>query len=102
MPAQFGDPPDHRLTVVIRREQRPAPIDLRVVFQLVPGLRMMEGHRPVLAGLILRPDAAGGADDADADGFSLGERFHGWGGDKSEPTGVANPVGLARQRTGGL
>lgn len=102
MPAQFGDPPDYRLTVVIRREQCPAPIDLRVVLQLVPCLRMMEGHRTVLAGLILRPDTAGGADDADTGGFFQAGRFHGWCSRESRPAGVAESVSLAQRQRGEL
>ena len=41
-----------------------------MVLKLVPGLRAMKGHRPVFASLILRPEAAGGADDTDAGVFS--------------------------------
>lgn len=35
---------------------------------LVPGLRPVKSHRPILAGTILRADATGGTDDANVAG----------------------------------
>ena len=74
--AKRGNPRRRRHALAGRREQRPPPVEQGMRGNLVPGLRMMKSHRPVLAAAILRTDATGGTDDANAAGMSGGAKVH--------------------------
>jgi len=74
--AQTGDSPGDRGAFHFRCKQGLAPVDQRVMFEFMPGLRSMKSNRPVFAGTILRTDAAGGTHDANALGRAMMARFH--------------------------
>jgi hypothetical protein len=69
--AKLGDPAHSAMSRRILGKKRWSPVEQWMVFDFMPSLRAVEGHRPIRTAAIAGPDAAGGPDDANSERHDL-------------------------------